>query len=151
MPGGQGFRTFGRSVEPTEWLASGIPGDAELTMDFKDEPVVFGYRKSGDGFKVFGAFFPRNIAMYENAKKIPGTFPDSVVIPDAWAMGYRRTMDFKLQYSEQRWQLFPLTEDATDPDAKPGTWEKLPKEIVDAIRKRLVGCKYESRTRRSTP
>ncbi|MCH8979736.1 MAG: hypothetical protein IH945_10920 [Armatimonadetes bacterium] len=142
MPDGKpGVMLMGQRVEPTEWLSVAILADTELTMAAKDEPIVFGYQKTEDGYKVFGSFFPRNIAMYENARKNPGTFPSTIVIPDAWAMGARRTISFKLQYAESKWHLFELSEEMTDPDAEPGPWSKLPKEIADAIRKSLAGSK----------
>jgi len=151
FPNLQTLRITGKSYEPTEWLSDRVLAGAELTMDVRDDPVVFGYQKIGDEYKVFSTFLPRNIAYYENARRNPGAASPEIVIPDAWAMGAQRTIHFKLQFTEKDWQLFTLTEEATDPDAKPGTWEKLPQEIADAIRKRLVGYKYESRTRRSTP
>ena len=139
IPGSQSFRITGQRYEPTEWLSDRILAGAELTMDVRDDPVVFGYQRVGGEYKVFSTFLPRSIAFYENARRNPGEASPEIVIPDAWAMGAQRTMNFKLQFTEKDWQLFTLTEEATDPDAKPGPWDKLPQEIVDAIRKRLAG------------
>ncbi|MCH7946101.1 MAG: hypothetical protein IIC73_08840, partial [Armatimonadetes bacterium] len=142
--GKQGFLLVGQRVEPTEWLSGAILADTELTMRANNEPIVFGYQKTEDGYKVFSSFFPRNIAMYERARKDPSASPPTIVIPDAWAMGVRRTISFKLQYAESKWQLFELTEEATDPDAKPGPWDKLPQEIADAITNSLAGHKSKT-------
>ena len=54
-------------------------------------------------------------------------------------MGARRKFEFTLTFSEEVSQRFPLTEEAQDPDAKPGSWENLPPEIVEIIRKQMGG------------
>ena len=139
IPGTDSFKITGQSYEPTEWLSDRVLAGAELTMDVRDDLVVFGYRKVGDEYKVISTFSPRYIALFEHARRNPGTAPPTDVFPDAWAMGARRTIHFKLQFTEKDWQLFTLAEEATDPDAKLGPWDKLPQDIVDAIRKRLEG------------
>ena len=136
--GERGFAIAARPVEPTELLADGIPADAELSLRVDEEPVAFGHQKVGDGYKFFSAFTPSVVAMYENARKDPSSMPPTVVLPDAWTAGVRRTIGMRLQYATDKWQTFTLTEDIPARNTKPGPWTELPPEIIEQIKKAMA-------------
>ncbi len=139
-PAGSGLTRINNrgQSEPTILLADGIPPEAQFTLEIKEESAIYAYVKKLDGYGVSFRSEPGSVAYQEKTRLNPRE-GDTSQRPDGYAMGTLRVYLFRVRYSDKYWQTFSVREDYPDPDAKPGPWTDLPKEIVEQIKLGMSG------------
>jgi hypothetical protein len=124
------------SLEPTEVLAGGLPGDGRLSLGGTKSPAIFAFRNDESGRQLpFRTANEATIAFLLHARERGGRGLGPEIT--GYAMGHEVHRHLRLVFGPEAWCEYTLLEQDLDPGARPVPWTELPTASQEAIQKNL--------------
>lgn len=131
------YQVTGKSVEPTEAFANGVPPGAFVYARVQSMPVIVAYGKeSGGKFKPLRTLNEWTLASIETEMKGNEEMLSRYGVSGlaGYAMGANKTISLRVSLGPNIWKETNIIVLEPAENASPAAWDKLPPKVVESIR-----------------